>query len=168
MNFPLNVFLYLQKTPFLRYIFIILAKDSGFLLIFIYLFLLILPCFSKKTKFFSISVLTISLILSYGLFCLSFKSLIYSPRPFIVYKIIPFIKEGGNSFPSGHISFFFPISLAIYFLNKKWGIFSIILVILLGIGRVFVGVHYFSDILGAFLIGGLCYWISYKLLKRFL
>jgi len=173
MNFPLSLFLYLKETVFLKYIFVILAKYSGLVLIFLYFFLLISKriCpepYERKNKIFSIFVLLLSLILSFGLICLTLKSLFFFPRPFVFYNFSPFISfHSSSSLPSAHICFFFPFSLAIYFLNKKWGIFSLILVILMGISRVFAGVHYFSDILLGFAIGGICFLFAFKLLKRF-
>lgn len=84
------------------------------------------------------------------------KHIIQRPRP----DVLKLIEQGGYSYPSGHSM----ISISIYgyllylaftkIKNSilKW-VCSIILVILIlsiGISRIYVGVHYASDILGGF------------------
>lgn len=87
-----------------------------------------------------------------------FKFMFKRPRP----SGFRIIEESGYSFPSGHSM----VSMAFYgFLlyliykrvsNKylKWGlIFGIaLLIILIGISRIYLGVHYTSDVLGGFLV----------------
>ncbi|PFA70756.1 hypothetical protein CN378_00370 [Bacillus sp. AFS015802] len=90
------------------------------------------------------------------------------------------IQQGGYSFPSGHSmsSFIFYGSLAFILFRAldhkryKWGsvIMVGILVLLIGISRVYLGVHYPSDILGGFTAGGawltLCITIYMYFYKR--
>lgn len=85
------------------------------------------------------------------------KHLFMRSRPNIVWLVA----ASGYSFPSGHatLSLCF-YGLCIYFLVKSSfaykRVVSIILVFLiLGIGfsRIYLGVHYFSDIVGGFLLG---------------
>lgn len=77
----------------------------------------------------------------------------HRPRPFLVYGTDPFITENAWSFPSGHSTFFFAASVALYAYNKKVGIGFFIASIFLTIGRVMAGVHYPSDIIGGMAIG---------------
>ncbi len=86
------------------------------------------------------------------------KRVLQRPRP-TEYRII---EETGYSFPSGHSM----VSMAIYgyliYLiykyveNKyvKWILISLlsVLICLIGISRIYLGVHYTSDVLGGFLI----------------
>lgn len=79
-------------------------------------------------------------------------------RPYIGMKeitllISPITHQEFQSFPSGHALFFFAVSTALFFHHKKLGIFFFISSVLMGIGRVMVGVHYPLDILGGALIG---------------
>lgn len=87
-----------------------------------------------------------------------FKFIVQRPRP-IGFRIID---EKGYSFPSGHsmVSMAF-YGFLIYIIYKKvknkylkWGLISIlgILVISIGISRIYLGVHYTSDVLAGFLI----------------
>lgn len=86
------------------------------------------------------------------------KNIVERPRP-IGYRLID---ESGYSFPSGHsmISAAF-YGLIIYFIwknmkNKKARIICCtllgILIALIGISRIYLGVHYASDVIGGFLI----------------
>lgn len=62
------------------------------------------------------------------------------------------------SFPSGHASFFFGISFFVFFYFETLGLVLLLLSFLIGVARVFCGVHWFRDIIagaGAGLISGL-------------
>ncbi len=74
-------------------------------------------------------------------------------RPLAALSIHPLISENGNSFPSGHAAFFFALSTALYFYNKRWGIAFFIASAVIGLARVMAGVHYPSDIVGGAVVG---------------
>lgn len=86
------------------------------------------------------------------------KRILQRPRP-TEYRII---EESGYSFPSGHsmisMAFYGYLIYLIYRYveNKsvKWTLISLIsvLICLIGISRIYLGVHYTSDVLGGFLI----------------
>ena len=88
------------------------------------------------------------------------------------------ISETGYSFPSGHsmvsMAFYgFLIYLSIKYLkNRKLKVILItslsILIILIGISRIYLGVHYTSDVIAGFLISA-CYLIVYtSLVKKYI
>lgn len=68
------------------------------------------------------------------------------------------------SFPSGHASFIFGFSFLLLFFNWHLGIFFLILSLIVGIARVFCGVHWFHDILGGAAAGFLSGIIIYYLI----
>ena len=86
------------------------------------------------------------------------KFIIARPRP----EILRLVEEDGYSFPSGHsmVSMGF-YGFLIYLIfkniqNKKLKypliIFLSILILLIGISRIYLGVHYFTDVIGGFII----------------
>jgi len=87
----------------------------------------------------------------------------YSPRPFVENSVnLLFSHPQTNSFPSGHTTFFFALSAVVYFHSKKLGIVFLGASFLIGIARVFAGLHWFSDILGGMIIGFLTGFFLYK------
>jgi undecaprenyl-diphosphatase len=71
------------------------------------------------------------------------------------------------SMPSGHAALFFALATAVYFYNKKLGIFLFISAFLISISRVFVGVHWPSDILAGALVGIFSGWLVYKIFNKY-
>ena len=57
------------------------------------------------------------------------------------------------SFPSGHTSSAFAACAAILFLNKKMGIPAMIFAALMGFSRIYVEVHYCTDVIGGAIVG---------------
>lgn len=83
------------------------------------------------------------------------KSIIASPRPFIVFESIKplFLHGGMDSSPSGHATFFSALAISLYLINKKMGTFFIFGAILIGLARIIAGVHFPIDILFGYIIG---------------
>lgn len=75
------------------------------------------------------------------------------PRPFDAMSINQLIPESGSSFPSGHASFFFALSTIVFLYNRRLGWIFFVASALMGIARVYVGVHWPLDILGGILVG---------------
>lgn len=57
------------------------------------------------------------------------------------------------SFPSGHTSSSFAFATAVFANNKKWGIGAFILAAAIGFSRIYLGVHYFTDVLAGAVLG---------------
>lgn len=75
---------------------------------------------------------------------------------------------GGYSFASNHASnmFCFAVFLSSFYPRFRWPLF--LLAGLVAFSRVYVGVHYPSDVLGGAIIGSLIGWVGASLFKKFL
>ena len=83
--------------------------------------------------------------------------LVNHPRPFVALAFQPLIPHAADpSFPSSHATFAFAAAFALWFGKRKWGTVLIAMAVLTGAARVYVGVHYPADILGAAVLGLLC------------
>jgi undecaprenyl-diphosphatase len=71
-----------------------------------------------------------------------------------------------SSFPSGHAAFYFAIATVVYLYNRKLGILFFLASFLMGVARVFVGVHWPLDIIGGALVGIISGWIIFKLFNK--
>lgn len=90
----------------------------------------------------------------------------YDPRPFVMGHFVPLIAHApDNGFPSDHTLLAAAIAMIIWFYNKRisywfWGI-----TFLIGIARIYVGIHHITDILGSIIIviiSGIIYFIFKK------
>ena len=156
------------RTPLLTKIFLIITNlGSPYVLIVLTLLSFLLK--NKKLSFIITGNLGLITIINQVL-----KFIIKRPRPSDLFLIV----ETGYSFPSGHsmvsLSFY---GLLIYFIykyfkNKKLKIFLItllsLIIILIGVSRVYLGVHFVSDVISGFLLS-LSYLIIFiKVINKFI
>jgi undecaprenyl-diphosphatase len=77
----------------------------------------------------------------------------YDPRPFVVNHFIPLVNHAANNgFPSDHALISFAFASAIFIFNKKLSVVLFTLGIIVGMSRVYVGIHTPVDIIGSFSI----------------
>ena len=99
------------------------------------------------------------------------KALIHRPRP-INSLVTVSTTLGTQSFPSGHVTFYVCFSGFLFFVayallpaRTYRRAFALILaalpVLLIGISRIYLGAHWASDTLGAYLFGGV--WLAFSL-----
>ena len=151
-----NILLFIQefiRNPFLDpiVIFITSLGDGGMIWILATIALLI-PKKTRRIGWMSALALLGSLLINNTLI----KNLVARPRPFTVLPelniLIP--TPGEFSFPSGHTSSSFAAAAVFYrHLPKKLGVPAVILAALIGLSRLYVGVHYPTDVLAGALMG---------------
>ncbi len=119
----------------------------------------------KKTRKFGMAVLFAVLV---GTLCtnLILKPIFARPRPFIYYADNPtfmgwyefagsHIENAYTSFPSGHTTAAFELGVAIFLVlkNKKVAWIFPVFSALVGLSRIYLMVHYVTDVLGGVVVG---------------
>lgn len=167
-QFEASIILWIQEN--LRgaldglWLFITHLGDEGILWIILGIILL----FWKKTRPIGFTML-ISLLFDFLIINVTLKDLIARPRPFVVNEAItPLITDVSpyRSFPSGHSGGSFAAMFALYkWVPKKIGIPAIVLAALVALSRLYVGVHYPTDILAGCVVGFMCSVWAYYLVR---
>jgi undecaprenyl-diphosphatase len=120
-----------------------------------------------KARAEALLVAALALLLSRGLLTELIRFFYHARlRPFVALGFTPLIMESSASFPSGHAAFFFALSAVVFSMNRTWGWWFFALSLLNGIARVYVGVHWPSDIVGGAIIGILSFFVVDYLMKR--
>lgn len=163
------VLLWLQnsvRTPWLDAVLSFYTKlgDAGLVFLLVSVVLLLIP----KTRRIGLSTL---LALGIGALCTNviLKHLVARPRPWLdVAGLVPLVTEKDpNSFPSGHTCAAFAFASAgLWSFPAKWirGM-TLGLAVLMGFSRLYVGVHYPSDVLAGAVVGLFAGWAACKLLS---
>lgn len=97
------------------------------------------------------------------------KNIVARTRPYEVIDglILLVEKQSDFSFPSGHSCASFAAAMAYYkMLPKKYGVPAVILAALIAFSRLYVGVHYPSDVIAGILAGMFAASAACKLVKR--
>jgi undecaprenyl-diphosphatase len=66
------------------------------------------------------------------------------------------LRHVASSFPSDHAALYFALAATIYSVNRKLGYYAFGLALLLDAARLYLGFHYFSDMIGGAGLGVLC------------
>ena len=126
--------------------------------------------FVKKTRKCGILMLislTLGLIIGNGVL----KNVIARARPCWIDENIKLLipRPEDYSFPSGHTLASFEAAVMIYLHNKKWGIISLILAVAIAFSRMYLFVHFPTDILAGIILGtgiSIAVYYGYKKIKN--
>ncbi len=151
-----NILLFIQeylRIPLLDSVFkgITALGNAGFIWI---LCTVLLLCF-KKTRTVG-WMCAVALLASLVINNLILKNLIARIRPYEVIEGLKILINAPHdfSFPSGHTASSFATATVLYMtLPKKFGIPALILAVLISISRLYLGVHYPTDVLGGLISG---------------
>jgi len=160
------IFQFAYKNAFLDGAGIFIAAYVPYLLV-IGFFILLFQEKNLRSRAFLFSEAALAVILARGLITEVIRFFYVSPRPEGVVDIEALITETANSFPSGHMAFYFALVAVIWYVNQKWAWWYGGLTVLVGIARIFVGVHWPLDILGGIVIGILSGMIVHLILKPY-
>lgn len=163
-----NILLFIQEylrsdmmTPIWK--FITFLGDAGWFWILLSAILLI----PKKTRKIGI-VCVISLLLGTLITNVALKNIVARTRP---YEVVPGLqllieKQHDFSFPSGHSCASFAVAMVLFkMVPKVWGIPAVVLAALIAFSRLYVGVHYPTDVIVGILIGIFSAWVAVKLIR---
>jgi len=153
---------------------ITLLGDAGIFWIALAVALLLFP----KTRRVGLGM-AFALLMGLLLCNLMLKPLCQRPRPYdyqyeVFGKLIPLIIERQHdfSFPSGHTIASFEAAGVIALNNKRWGIAALVLACLIAFSRLYLYVHYPTDVLASIVLGfALAFlgnWISHRIPDRYL
>jgi len=162
-----KIFLFINSFAGKNHFFDLLMIAFAKIIPYLFILMLIYLWFSKKKN----EVLFAGYSAILGVIISKSIGLIYfHPRPFMD-KIGTLLihHKADSSFPSDHTTFTMSIALMLlYFKSTRiLGIVLILLALLCGIARIYVGVHYPFDILGGILVGVIASLIIYLLMPQF-
>ena len=141
------------------------TKGIGFILA-----ALILMCFAKTRR---IGVCILAGIIVGALFTnVIIKNAVARPRPYTheeyrgLWEAVGASKESEHSFPSGHTTSAMACAMALFLAgNKKWSWVGFVVALLMGWTRIYLIVHYATDVIGGLIVGGAAGVIGYFVVK---
>lgn len=152
-------------TPFSQ-VFAILGKGG----IFFILLSIVLILFKRTRR------MGVSMLLAIGVGALFtnviLKNAVARPRPYLSEEFKPFWQAVGEhtesefSFPSGHTTVTMTSMTALFLsANKKWSWIGFVFSLIMGLTRVYLVVHYLTDVIAGLIVGGVSGVIGYYLCK---
>lgn len=163
MEFQILYALQELHTPWLNQFMVFVTKlgDEGIF----WLGLAVILLLFKKTRKCGLTIV-VSMALCYLLGNMFLKNLIARPRPCSLDSSVALLipTPGEYSFPSGHTLHGFTAATAIFLHFKKPGVAALILASLIAFSRMYLFVHFPTDILAGMLLGTGVAVLVYKLI----
>lgn len=131
-------------------IFITSLGDAGIF----WIVLSILLLFFRNTRTWGVAML-LSLSVAFLLSQVVLKELINRPRPFAAVEGISLLigVPHGSSFPSAHAATAFAVAASLFCFNKIYGSIALVLASLIAFSRIYLCVHFLSDVIFGAILG---------------
>lgn len=163
MNMDSGILLYIQETvrnPALTPVFTVITTLGNGAVIWILISMgLLCSRKTRKTALMCAAAMLLSLVINN----LALKNIVGRTRPYdMIEGLVPLVvRPRDYSFPSGHTASSFAAAWVLYRqFPKRFGILALVLAGLIGVSRLYVGVHYPTDVLVGLISGIGCGWIA--------
>lgn len=170
-NLDISIFYFINNTT-KNQIFDILmpfiTNPKNFYLIFLILWLLMVFSSNLRYKIAGWSII-IGVSFSDILSSKILKHIFLRERPFkVLENVNQLVYSAGPSFPSSHAvnSFTVATLITLFFKNKFYSVIAYFFAFVSAYSRVYVGVHYPSDVLFGAILGILLGWLIYKIVEK--
>lgn len=142
--------------------FVTTLGDSGF----IWILLGVVLTIFKKTRKEGITVL-LALLLGFIICNIILKPIIARTRPFDIRDVALIIPRPSDfSFPSGHSTSSFAAATAIFLSNRKYGKFALVFALLVAFSRLYLGVHFPTDVIFGSILGAGSAYTVHLIMKK--
>ena len=140
--------------------------DGGMLFILLGIVLFCIP----RTRRVGLCVLT-ALLIGALITNVTLKPLVNRTRPWVVIEGLRVLVDSGAgdpSFPSGHTTAAFAFASAVLCseVKRDWKVYAMAVAVLMGFSRLYVGVHYPTDVLAGMAVGLLAGVLACRLWKK--
>ena len=168
MGFEFQILDKLQTihTPLLDRFMVAITKlgDAGIVWIILTVILLLIPKTRKSGVYMAVALIADLIICNVIL-----KPIVARIRPYSINQTVQLLVTPlkDYSFPSGHTAASFASVSALYFAGRKrMAARALIVSVLIAFSRMYLYVHYPTDVLGGLIIGLLCGWIADMIIQK--
>ena len=138
--------------------------DAGIVWIILTVILLLIPKTRKSGVYMAVALIADLIICNVIL-----KPIVARIRPYSINQTVQLLVTPlkDYSFPSGHTAASFASVSALYFAGRKrMAAGALIVSVLIAFSRMYLYVHYPTDVLGGLIIGLLCEWIADMIIQK--
>lgn len=162
----LNFFSITMKNTFFDFIMPIFTTSDNHGEVWFVIALILIFNRKKGVKRVGVTML-LALIIGYALGEFGIKNIVQRQRPTIGIENYKFLVSvpTSYSFPSGHTTSSFASAGVIWLSKAKYRVWALILAIVIAFSRMYLHVHYPSDVLGGIILGLTCAYISMGIVK---